>query len=141
MTEGERKGRGGEDAGPHITSVWEWVVGVVGGLLVLGTIAAMGYEALTREGAPPDFVVTVIGVQRVTGGHLVEFRAENRGGTAAAGVQVEGELSGGGEEEPETSDITIDYVPSGSSREAGLLFTRDPRSGNLQIRVKGYDLP
>ncbi len=144
MKDGERTGRGqgGGDQGPHITSVWEWVVGVVGGLLVLGTVAAMTYDALTHEGTPPDFVVTVVGMQRVSGGgHLVELRAENRGGTTAAQVQVEGELSGGGAEEPETSDVTIDYVPSGSSREAGLLFTRDPRSGDLRIRVKGYDLP
>ena len=41
----------------------------------------------------------------------------------------------------EISAITMDYVPSGSQRKAGLIFSKDPRQFDLQIRAKGYVQP
>ena|SRR5215213_4455801 len=129
----------GGNAPRGVTSPWEWVVGVLGALCVAGTIAFMGYEAVARERTPPDLVVQVESVSRTTGGWLVEVRARNRGTTTAAQVKVEGELRGGGE--PETREVTIDYVPGRSERTAGMIFTRDPRRGTLELRARGYDMP
>lgn len=122
-----------------VTSRWEWVVGVLGALCVSATIAFMGYEALAHKRTPPDLVLQVQSVSRTSGGWLVEVRARNRGTTTAARVHVEGELRGGGE--PETSEVVIDYVPGRSERRAGMIFTRDPRAGTLELRASGYDLP
>jgi uncharacterized protein (TIGR02588 family) len=61
----------------------------------------------------------------------------NRGSSVAAGLVIEGVLSDNSSA-VETSTITIDYVPSGSQRQAGLYFTRDPRTLRLQVRPKGY---
>jgi uncharacterized protein (TIGR02588 family) len=58
----------------------------------------------------------------------------------AAGLMVEGVLKEG-TATVETSAITMDYVPSGSQRRAGLIFSRDPRKFELQIRAKGYEQP
>jgi uncharacterized protein (TIGR02588 family) len=37
--------------------------------------------------------------------------------------------------------VTIDYVPSRSSRKAGLFFMRDPREFDLSLRALGYQSP
>jgi uncharacterized protein (TIGR02588 family) len=64
----------------------------------------------------------------------------NEGGTTAAGLTVEGELRDG-TESVETSDSTIDYVPSHSERQGGLFFTLDPGEYEVQLRAKGYEMP
>ena len=46
-----------------------------------------------------------------------------------------------GEEEVEISETTIDYVPAGSQREAGLFFIRNPQEFDLQLRAKSYVEP
>jgi uncharacterized protein (TIGR02588 family) len=35
----------------------------------------------------------------------------------------------------------FDYVPGHSVRQGGLFFTRDPRSGHLSVRARGYSAP
>ena len=35
----------------------------------------------------------------------------------------------------------IDYVPGHSVRQGGLFFTRDPRTGHLSLRARGYSAP
>ena len=51
----------------------------------------------------------------------------------------EGILSGGGADE--TSRVVFDYVPGHSVRQGGLFFTRDPRTGHLTLRARGYSAP
>jgi uncharacterized protein (TIGR02588 family) len=151
MTDGEREGRSGsrderaDDGGgghnaPQATSPWEWLVGLAGAVLVAATVAFMGYQAATDEDTPPDIVIQVDSVSRLSGGYVVEFRAKNVGGTTAAQVQVQGELRGAAGV-VETSGVSIDYVPSSSERRAGLLFRQDPRRHRLEVRATGYDLP
>ena len=40
-----------------------------------------------------------------------------------------------------TAATTLDYVPRFSTRQAGLLFSRDPRDGTLALRALGYAEP
>jgi uncharacterized protein (TIGR02588 family) len=41
----------------------------------------------------------------------------------------------------ETSVVTVDYAAAGSERDAALLFSNDPRQGELIVRAKGYIEP
>ena len=59
---------------------------------------------------------------------------------AAAGLTIEGELKNG-EKSEETSDVTMTYIPSQSTRRGGLIFTKNPNEYQLQIRAKGYEQP
>lgn len=129
---GERR-RGG-------TSPWEWAIAAVGALLVLGVVAAMLHEALGRPSTPPRVELTVDTVIATGSGHLVEFRARNRGSRTAAMLVVEGELRGD-TGTVETAQTTLDYLPEGSERSAGLFFTHDPARYRLELRPKGYDHP
>ena len=135
--------RGGEDRkgkGKAKTSPWEWVAAAVGTLLVLGTIGFMLHAALTRSGSPPAVAVAVDSVVVQESGYLVRIRAENSGGETVASLLVEGELRGD-TGTVEKSEATIDYVPAGGKRFAGLFFEEDPRSYALTVRPKGYDRP
>ena len=73
-------------------------------------------------------------------GYLVQFRASNQGGSAAAELTIEGQLTGP-DGDTEASEAVLDYLPPRSDREGGLVFSRDPRVGQLSLRAKGYAKP
>jgi uncharacterized protein (TIGR02588 family) len=120
--------------------LWMWSIGLLGLVLVLGSIGFMLYEAAAGDSSPPDVMVDVQEILPIQNGFLVEFRVINEGGRTAAGLIVEGELRDG-IEIVEASDTTIEYVPSHSEREGGLFFTQDPRQYELQLRATGYETP
>jgi uncharacterized protein (TIGR02588 family) len=120
--------------------LWMWSIGLLGLVLVLGSIGFMLYEAAAGDSSPPDVMVDVQEILPIQNGFLVEFRVINEGGRTAAGLIVEGELRDG-TEIVEASDTTIEYVPSHSEREGGLFFTQDPRQYELQLRATGYETP
>ena len=120
--------------------VWMWVIGFLGLVLVLGSIVFALYEAVVGDSSPPDVTVEVESIVPAQSGFLVEFRVFNVGGTTAAGLTIEGELQNG-TEIVETSDTTIEYVPSHSERAGGLFFIEDPRQYELQLRATGYETP
>ncbi|HEX6185279.1 MAG TPA: TIGR02588 family protein [Pyrinomonadaceae bacterium] len=119
---------------------WMWGIGLLGLALVLGSIAFALYEAAAGDSSPPDVTVRVDSILPTRNGYLVEFRAVNEGGSTAEGLTIEGELKNGAES-VETSDTTIEYVPSHSERGGGLFFTSDPRRYELRLRAKGYEKP
>jgi uncharacterized protein (TIGR02588 family) len=120
--------------------LWMWAIGLLGLLLVLGSIGFALYEGAVGDSSPPDVTVQVEEIVTAQNGFLVEFRVVNEGGTTAAGLIVEGELRNG-TEVLESSDTTMEYVPSHSERAGGLFFTLDPREYDLQIRATGYESP
>jgi uncharacterized protein (TIGR02588 family) len=119
---------------------WMWGIGMLGLILVFGSIVFMLYEAIAGDSSPPDISVQVNSVLPGRNGFLVEFQAINSGGSTAEGLTIEGELRNG-TESIETSDTTIEYVPSHSRRGGGLFFSSDPRQYELRLRAKGYETP
>jgi uncharacterized protein (TIGR02588 family) len=122
------------------TPLLEWIVGALGAVLVGGAIAFLVYHALTRDRTPPDVRVVAQRVLDLQNGYLVQFRAFNQGGSAAAQLTIEGELAGP-DGSTEVSEAVLDYLPPRSDREGGLVFSRDPRAGQLSLRAKGYARP
>ena len=74
-------------------------------------------------------------------GYLVQFRAFNQGGSAAAELTIEGGARQVRTASTETSEAVLDYVPARSGREGGLWFSGDPRAGRLTLRATGYAEP
>jgi uncharacterized protein (TIGR02588 family) len=141
IEEAKRKTPSAEKGGPaRPIPLLEWLVAAMGGLLVAATIAYLVYQALWRDEAPPDVRLTAERVLPLRQGYLVQFRAANEGGQAAAQLMVEGELMGP-EGVVETGEATLDYLPPNSYREGGLFFTQDPRRLELHLRAKGYAVP
>jgi uncharacterized protein (TIGR02588 family) len=122
------------------TPLLEWLVGALGAALVCGTIAFLVYHALARDRTPPDIRVLTEHVLELQSGYLVQFRAFNQGNSAAAEVAIEGELAGP-DGDTEVSEVVLDYLPPRSDREGGLIFSRDPRAGQLTLSAKAYAAP
>jgi uncharacterized protein (TIGR02588 family) len=139
MAEKRKEGRSTQraDEAPPLA---EWIIGVVGLILVAGTIGFLIFKAVEKDERAPDIVITIESVAQVENGYVVSFRAMNRGGMTAASVVIEGELKDAGGD-TESSETTIDYIPSRSEARGGLFFTRDPAPDRLQIRAKGYESP
>ena len=126
---------------PKPVSFWEHVAAAVGALVVVAAVGFMVYEALTvPRGAVPELAVRVDSIIPQGRQHLVRFTIRNDGDATAARVQVEGELRAdtGAVEKSQTS---LDYVPAGSQRQAGVIFTRDRTRYRLRLRPLGWERP
>jgi uncharacterized protein (TIGR02588 family) len=119
---------------------WSWLVAALGFVLVAGSSSFMLYQAVAAESSPPAIAIEMDAAGPSGDGYLIPIRVMNRGGSAAAALVIEGVLREG-TATVETSTITIQYVPSGSQREAGLIFSKDPSRFAVQIRAKGYEHP
>ncbi len=119
---------------------WEWVLGAIGFVFVAASVGFMLYQAFVVNEFAPEILIETEAIEPSGNVYLVKIRVANRGGLVAAGLVVEGILKDG-DEIVETSEITIDHVPAGSERKAGLFFTRDPEGLDLQLRAKGYQQP
>ena len=124
---------------PAEVSKWEWLVGGIGLLVLLALLGFLARET-TAPQTPPDLVARVDSVSRGTAGWLAHVRVDNRGRGTALSVTVEGELATAAGDTVR-SETTLDFVPGVSRRAAGLLFAQDPRLGNLEVRVSGYQEP
>lgn len=122
------------------TSLLEWLAAGIGLVLILATLALVGSELIRGDDTPPRFSVRTAGVEAVPGGFVLKVRVHNEGGSPAADVVVEGELT-----PPtgpaETAEATFALVADQSSHDGGLYFESDPRLGQLKLRAKGYADP
>lgn len=119
----------------------EWIAAFLG----LALVAIMGVflvlEALSSDARlPPVIHVEPVSLTRGGSAYVLEVKVLNSTGQTGAAVSIEGTLKQGGGD-VETSNATISYVPGRSSRRAGLVFSRDPRRYDLELRVTGYEQP
>lgn len=119
---------------------WMWAVAGAGFLLVALTVGFFVYQALSRNDAPAEIVIETGEIVGTAGGFLLPIEVINHGREVAAGLLIEGALLDG-ETEVETSSVTFDYVPVGSTRRGRLLFREDPRQYEVEVQARGYALP
>ncbi len=122
------------------TPALEWLAAAIGLILVVGTLGFLIYSAATEPDSPPQLIIREYSVSQNESGYLVNFSLYNDGARNAADVVVEGKITQGGED-LETSSVTVDYSPSHSKREGGLIFTKNPKDFEFQIRALGYMKP
>lgn len=136
-----RRPRPSEGGHAPTTSPWEHVAAGIGALVVLGAAAFLLHQAVTQPQNPlPSIALEVDTVVSQAGGHLVTVIARNDGDATAARLVIEGALrSDSGV--VERREVTIDFVPAGSRRAAGLFFANDPAGHQLRLRPVGYDTP
>jgi uncharacterized protein (TIGR02588 family) len=132
--------RGSSGALARAGSPPELGAAAIGALLVCGAIGWLLHEAITSDGSAPVIVLEVDSVLPRGDGFLVEFSATNRGETTAASLRIEGELLSD-TVRIERSEASLDFVPAGATRHAGMLFDHDPRLFHLRLRPRGYHRP
>ena len=121
-------------------STLEWLTAAAGLLLVVAALVFTVYRAVTAKDTPPDLNVKIESVTPVSAGYLVKFHVANSGEETAAAVSLEGTLKNG-ETVEESGTVTIDYVPSHSEREGGILFEKNPQNYQMEIRADGFANP
>jgi uncharacterized protein (TIGR02588 family) len=131
---------GGEEGQRRVVGRLEWVVGALGAAITAGVLGTLAYEASTYEEGPPALVVRMIDVTQTEGGFVVRFATENEGTSTAGEVVVRATLKDG-DRTLEQAEATLDFVARKSSREAGVILRRDPRSATLDLAAVSYRKP
>ncbi|MDT0276138.1 TIGR02588 family protein [Blastococcus goldschmidtiae] len=131
--QGEQQKKGGTTPG-------EYVVGAVGGLVVLALLAFLAYQTLAVRETGPELAVSVTAIEPALAGYAVHFEVVNNGGRTAEQVQLSGTLTREGRQ-VEQSTAAVAYLPPESRRDGVLVFSEDPREGDLTVGPSGYVLP
>jgi uncharacterized protein (TIGR02588 family) len=117
----------------------EWVTFAVACVVLLVLVALIVSQVGARNGPAAPTAVVDGPVREVGGAFQVPVRIENEGGDPASEIQVQAELTVGGE--TTSADQTIDYLGSGADEDLVFVFDEDPASGELVVRVTGYATP
>lgn len=118
----------------------EWICAAIGAMLVAATLVTVALQIPGEDKATPRLRVQAVDVVAAEEGHLVRFAVTNASQATAAAVEIEGRLSQDGQV-LESSRVTLDYAPRGSTARGGLWFTRDPACCTLSLRAMGYQEP
>lgn len=122
-------------------SALEWVMAIAGGIIAVGLLGLIAWEAVSGgDQGPPLVELRLERVTSTSAGYVVEIAARNRGARTAAALEIEGTLRSDGET-VETSHAVLDYLPGKSRRNLGLIFTRNPARHRLEVRPTGYQEP
>lgn len=121
-------------------SLLEWISAAIGAAITLAMIGLIVMKALGPAAPAPLISIKPVSVVHERAGYVVKVEVTNRSGVTAAALNLQGELMRGGEA-VETSNATLSYLPGESTRRAGLIFARDPRRFELELRATGYEVP
>ncbi|MGF1481899.1 MAG: TIGR02588 family protein [Cyanophyceae cyanobacterium] len=117
----------------------EWVSFGVAVVILSVIVGLVSYIWLFQDHQPPILQVSSSEVRQASGQYYVPFSVTNTGGETAESVQIVAELAVNGV--IETGEQQIDFLSRNESEEGAFIFSRDPRQGNLTIRVASYRLP
>lgn len=119
------------------TSALEWAAAAVGAILFVTMIGYMAFVGAAEGNGAPAIEFSSSTAVLSSDRHLVRFQATNIGDRTVAGLVVKATLSDG-QGEVESAEVTIDYLPTGSSRTGGVFFSRDPRGLELEFAPVSY---
>jgi uncharacterized protein (TIGR02588 family) len=118
----------------------EWITFAIASLIVAVLVGLVVFSWLIQAEQPPVIVIQPSSDIRVESGQFyVPFTVTNTGGATAEAVQVIGELRL--DDRLETGEQQIDFLSKGEQEEGAFVFSRDPRQGDLRLRVASYKLP
>ena len=115
--------------------VAEWVVAALGAAFLFTTLSFLVYRGIL-ERTPPRFEAEILKIERIGASYAVAVRIHNRGGRPVSKLVVRG--SRGAESERE---VTIDYLPSQSSREVSFQFDEWIDSDQFTSSFTSYNVP
>ena len=115
-------------------------VSVSAAILLVVVIAVLYLWAFSAD-EPPLLQATQAGPVREAGGSFyVPIEVRNDGDMAVTGVSVSAELEVGGEL-VESGELQFEWLSGGASEPGTFVFSQDPSSGELVIRVGSYRIP
>jgi uncharacterized protein (TIGR02588 family) len=134
-----REGQGSPRSG--VRTAAEWVTLGVSALILLGIIGYLVYQAMRP--APPHVRVearALVGrVERAGDRYVLPIELRNRGRRTVRQLRVEVRHGRQGEE-PETTELDVDYLGGGSTHEAYVYLEEDPRGLKVEVEPRQYQL-
>ena len=118
----------------------EWIALAVSVLAVVGVVGFLVVDGLRDEGQPPTPVVALLRSDAYATDHgwIVPATVTNDGDQAAEALVLRATATVGGEEEE--SELTVDYLPAGTSVEVSIGFSAEPE-GEVSLQVVAFRLP
>lgn len=118
----------------------EWVALAVSALAVVGVVGFLVVDGLRDEGQPPTPIVELHRADAyvIDHGWIVPATVTNDGDTAAEALVLRASATVAGDQEE--SELTVDYLPAGTSVEVSLGFSDEP-DGEVTVQVIGFRLP
>ena len=118
----------------------EWVALAISALAVIGVVGFLVVDGLRDEGQPPTPIVELrrSDAYETDHGWIVPATVTNDGDRAAEALVLRATATAGGEEEE--SELTVDYLPAGTSVEVSIGFSAEP-DGEISVQVVGFRLP
>ncbi|MBD2035388.1 TIGR02588 family protein [Leptolyngbya sp. FACHB-321] len=127
---------------PQPRSRAELITFGIASLLLATVVGLVGYTWLDEQQQQPPLlsVLNTEPIRAAKGQFYVPITVTNSGGDTAESVHVLAELRIGGTI-VETGTLEIDFLSSKEEAEGAFIFSRDPRQGQLSLRVASYKLP
>ncbi len=128
-----------EFGGRSDRSVAEWTTLTIGALLILGLVGLVTYLYVSGGNQPPAIVATPLDqeIRDEEGAYFLPIAVTNRGDQTAEDVMIQAELAVG-QEAPEMSGFTIDFLAGGETEEGTVVFFTDPLAGELTVDVASF---
>jgi uncharacterized protein (TIGR02588 family) len=122
-------------------SMAEWVTFGIASSILSAIAGLVIYVWVSDRYAPPSISLERNPEIRETDGKFyVPFEVTNRGGETVESLQIMAELKVNNEI-VESGDQQIDFLSKDEKEEGTFVFQRDPRQGELTVRVAGYKVP
>lgn len=118
----------------------EWVTFAIASAILLGVVGLVLFDWLGTSDIPPQLSVTQGNIRTAGEQFYVPFTVENTGGETAQSVQIIAELMVNGET-VEDGEQQIEFLSGGETEDGEFIFTEDPASGELTLRVASYTAP
>jgi len=119
----------------------EWVTFSAASFILAVIVSLVSYTWLNDKNQPPILSVTSKQtIREIDGQFYLPFEVVNTGGDTAESVQIMAELLINGKV-AETGEQQIDFLSSGEKEEGAFVFSKNPRQGQLTLRVASYKLP
>jgi uncharacterized protein (TIGR02588 family) len=123
----------------HRRTAPEWITFVVSVLILAALVGAIVRDLAAPE-QPADPVASVSGEPRKVGDqHVVTVEVHNRGDATALQVQVLVTLTMGDDEVD--AEQNIEQLAGDAKEELEFVFPDDPKNGELEVRVGGFQHP
>lgn len=131
-----RTSRSAQEATPAL----EWILGVLGGLLLLASLAFLIHRAASGADEPGRVRIVADNITPMGDAWLVQFSAHNAGTQTLAELHVRARLLEG-TSEIESAQAVIDYLPGRSTRQGGFYLRHDPGEYRLELAPEGFQTP
>jgi uncharacterized protein (TIGR02588 family) len=130
---------GGSDEG---RSMAEWITLGISAAILISIVGVLTWLSFSGAEEPPLIVVepNLEGVREDDSGFYLPVVIRNTGDTTVADAIVQAELDTGSGQ-PQTAEITVDFLDGGEELAGTFVFRDDPASGELTTGVTSYKEP